>query len=308
MTDFHATASDLDDALEPIDWAELPTGVNRQTFDAPSGTHALIHAGDPSRERVVLIPGLTGSKEDFQRMMPLFIQAGYFVESYDLAGQYESFGAGPENLVPPRKHYDIDLFVDDMIAFLERHPGPSHVLGYSFAGTVAQVAYARRPDLFLSLAFLSAPPSPGNAFAGIKRIGWISKIVSGRVGGALMMWGVKKNIIPAPPERLEFVRARFELTRRDSVGDMIGAMMKHPDLRTELRAAPIPKLVMVGEHDLWRRDEHAAFAQSIEADFVVYPTGHSPCEFAPHQVTRDLINLYQRDVGGDDRSAILPSN
>jgi hypothetical protein len=40
----------------------------------------------------------------------------------------------------------------------------------------------------------------------------------------------------------------------------------------------------------------------------VYPTGHSPCEFAPHQVTRDLINLYQRDVGGDDRSAILPSN
>jgi pimeloyl-ACP methyl ester carboxylesterase len=84
--------------------------------------------------------------------------------------------------------------------------------------------------------------------------------------------------------------------------------MNHPDLRTELRAAQIPKLVMVGEHDLWRRDEHAAFAQSIEAGFVVYPTGHSPCEFAPHQVTRDLINLYQRDVGGDDRSAILPSN
>jgi pimeloyl-ACP methyl ester carboxylesterase len=308
VNDFMATARERDAALEPIDWAELPKGVDRQTFEAPSGTHALIRAGNATRERVVLIPGLTGSKEDFQRMMPLFVEAGYFVESYDLAGQYESCVAGPENLTPPRKRYDMDLFVDDMIAFLERYPGPSHVLGYSFAGTVAQVAYARRPDLFLSIAFLSAPPSPGNAFAGIKRIGWISRFVSGRTGGALMIWGVKKNIIPAPPERLEFVRARFELTRRDSVGDMIGAMMNHPDLRTELREARIPKIVMVGEHDLWRRDEHAAFAQSIGADFVVYATGHSPCEFTPHQATRDLINLYQRDGGGDDRSVILPSS
>jgi len=297
-----------DASLEPIDWAELPPGVERESFDAPSGTHAIIRAGNPVHERLVLIPGLTGSKEDFQRMMPLFVDEGFYVESYDLAGQYESFAAGPENLAPPRKRYDIDLFVDDMIAFLERTPGAAHVLGYSFAGTVAQVAYARRPDLFLSLAFLSSPPSPGNAFAGIKRIGWISRFVSGRTGGALMMWGIKNNFIPAPPERLEFVRARFELTRRDSVGDMIGAMMNHPDLRTELRAAPIPKIVMVGEHDLWRREEHEAFARSIGADFVVYATGHSPCEFTPHQATRDLINLYQRDVGGGDRSGILPSN
>ena len=297
VNDFLVAARDLDAALEPIDWAELPNGVERQTFDAPSGRHAFIHAGDSSRERVVLIPGLTGSKEDFQRMMPLFVQAGYFVESYDLAGQYESFEAGPENLVPPRKHYDIELFVDDMISFLERFPGPSHVLGYSFAGTVAQVVYSRRPDLFLSLAFLSAPPSPGNALAGVKRIGWISKIVSGRVGGALMVWGVKNNLIPAPPERLEFVRARFHLTRRDSVGDMIGAMMNHPDFRTELLAAPIPKLVMVGEHDLWRREEHEAFARGIGADFVVYATGHSPCEFTPHQATRDLLALYRRGGG-----------
>ena len=299
MTDFLRDAVALDGSLEPIDWAELPESVERDTFEAPSGRHAVIRSGNPQRERVVLIPGLTGSKEDFQRMMPLFVEEGYFVESYDLAGQFESFMAGPENLDPPRKRYDIDLFADDMIAFLERHPGPAHVLGYSFAGTVAQVVFARRPDLFLSLAFLSAPPSPGNAFAKIKRIGWISRIVSGRVGGALMIWGVRSNVIPAPPERLVFVRARFELTRRDSVGDMIGAMMRHPNLSSELRSAVIPKIVMVGEHDLWRREEHQAFADRIGARFKVYATGHSPCEFTPHQATRDLINLYRScAVGG----------
>ena len=300
VNDIFRDAALRDASLEPIDWAELPPGVEREFFDAPSGTHAVIRAGNPVHERVVLIPGLTGSKEDFQRMMPLFVDEGFYVESYDLAGQYESFAAGPENLAPPRKRYDIDLFADDMIAFLERTPGPAHVLGYSFAGTVSQVVYARRPDLFLSLSFLSAPPTPGNAFAGIKRIGWISRIVSGRVGGALMIWGVKSNVIPAPADRLAFVRARFQMTRRDSVGDMIGAMMRHPDLRTQLKSAPVPKLVMVGEHDLWRREEHAAFAQRIGADFVVYATGHSPCEFTPHQVTRDLISLYRRGgVDGD---------
>ena len=301
MTDHFRHAADLDAALESIDWATLPPGIERETFMAPSGAHAVIRAGDISNERVVLIPGLTGSKEDFQRMMPLFVDAGFYVESYDLAGQYESFKAGPENLTPPRKRYDIDLFADDMIAFLDRLPGPAHVLGYSFAGTVAQVVYARRPDLFLSLSFLSAPPSPGNTFARIKRIGWISRIVSRRMGGALMIWGIKNNFIPAPPDRLTFVRARFGLTRSDSVGDIIGAMMRHPDMTAELRSAKIPKLVMVGEHDLWRREEHEAFAQRIGARFVVYPTGHSPCEYTPHQATRDLISLYSDDGADADR-------
>lgn len=298
MTVWFSDAEALDDALEPIDWAALPAGFFAGVFQAPSGPHAFISTGDTSRERVVLVPGLTGSKEDFQRMMPLFVDEGYFVESYDLAGQYESKDAGPWNLTPPRKRYDIDLFASDMIAFLERHPGPSHVLGYSFAGTVAQEVYRRRPELFLSLSFLSAPPTPGNCFANMKRIGWISHMVTGRMGGALMIWGIKRNFVPAPAERLEFVNHRFTFTRRDSVGDMIGEMKRHPDYSDVVRAAGIPKLVMVGQHDLWRREEHQAFADRIGAGFVVYKTGHSPCEFTPHQATRDLIELFRS--GGAD--------
>lgn len=286
-------AQQLDDALEPIDWAEIPAGVQRVRIDAPSGRLAGIEAGDSSNPRVLLVPGLTGSKEDFQRMMPSFVAHGYYVVSYDLAGQYESHQAGPENLPHRPKRYDLDLFVDDLIAVLERHPGPTHVLGYSFGGNVAQETFARRPELFASIMFLSAPPIPGQAFAKVKRIGWISHITTGRGGANLMIWGVKSNVIPVTQDRLDFVRKRFELTRRSSVGDTISLMKRTPNHRERLRAASVPKLVAVGEHDLWPRDIHRGFAEAIDAEFVVYKTGHSPCETTPYQLSWDMMRVIE---------------
>ncbi|MEJ1230680.1 MAG: alpha/beta hydrolase [Galbitalea sp.] len=240
----------------------------------------------------MLVPGVTGSKEDFFLMFPLLNAAGYSVLAYDMAGQYESAGAGPENLPTSKRHYDHDLFVDDLIAVLESEPAPAHVLGYSFAGTVSQLAYARRPDLFLSLTLLSAPPQSGQGFRGVKRIGWLSRFATGHVGAALMIWGVKQNFVKVPPQRLAFVRDRFRLTRRSSVADIISLMKQAPDLAEVVAAAEIPKLVAVGEHDLWPVELHRDFAESIGAKLAVYPTGHSPCETSPHQLVRDLLELY----------------
>ena len=70
-------------------------------------------------------------------------------------------------------------------------------------------------------------------------------------------------------------------------------MMRTPDLRVQLAASPVPKLVAVGEHDLWPRELHEAFARSIGARFAVYLTGHSPCETAPHQLVRDMTALFE---------------
>lgn len=289
-------ARELDDRLEPIDWAEIPSGVRRVRIPAASGELAAIEAGNPGNPRVVLVPGLTGSKEDFQRMMPSFVEHGYFVESFDLAGQYESHLAGPENLTPPGKRYDFELFVNDLITVLERYPQPSHLLGYSFGGNVAQETYARRPELFASLTFLSAPPIPGQAFKKVKRIGWISYVTNGPMGAALMTWGVKSNVIPVTQDRLDFVRKRFDLTRRTSVGDTISLMKRTPNHRSTLQQAKIPKLVAVGEHDLWPREVHQGFAEAIDADFVVYKTGHSPCETTPHQLTWDMMQAIERGL------------
>jgi pimeloyl-ACP methyl ester carboxylesterase len=290
----------LDDAVErdaelpDIDWTALPTGVTPSRFDAPSGSLAVLKAGAPGLPRVVLVPGVTGSKEDFILMLPLLAAAGYSVLAYDMAGQYESRDAGPENLMPPRSHYDHELFVRDLLAVLESEAGPAHVLGYSFAGTVAQLALTRRPELFLSLTLLSAPPQSGQGFRGVKRIGWISGFTTGRAGAALMIWGVDRNFVHVPPGRLAFVRRRFLLTRRSSVADIIALMKRAPDLESAVGAIPIPKLVAVGEHDLWPTRLHRALAESIGAQLAVYPTGHSPCETSPHQLVRDLLALYAR--------------
>ncbi|MEQ1736377.1 MAG: alpha/beta fold hydrolase, partial [Rhodoglobus sp.] len=167
-------ARGLDEALPDFDWTDLPPAVERAWLDVPSGRLAALAAGEASAPLVLLVPGVTGSKEDFVLMLPLLAAAGYRAMSFDMAGQYESAQAGPENRTPPGDRYDHDLFVDDLLTILDREDGPSHVLGYSFAGTVAQLAYTLRPDRFASLALLSCPPEPGQGFRGVKRIGPIS--------------------------------------------------------------------------------------------------------------------------------------
>ncbi len=68
--------------------------------------------------------------------------------------------------------------------------------------------------------------------------------------------------------------------------------MHTPDVTAAVRAAPIPKLVAVGAHDLWPTQQHAAYARLIGARLAVYETGHSPCETAPHQLVRDMLGLF----------------
>lgn len=285
-----ATLKDAE--IRDWNWAVLPEGTVSTRFSAPSGSLAMVAMGKPHNPRVVLVPGATGSKEDFAVMMPELAEAGFYVLSYDLAGQYESAGAGPENLVPPRRHYDYELFVNDFIAVLESGEVPAHVVGYSFAAIVAQIAFSQRPELFCSLTLLSCPPLTGQCFRGVSRIGPFTGWANGRVGAALMIWGIRRNVNKVSPNRLRFVRNRFKYTRRQSVRDIYELMKNVPDLRQTLAAATVPKFVAVGEHDLWPLALHRQFAQSIDARISVYRGGHSPSETSPHQFGRDLLAMY----------------
>ncbi|MBT1004457.1 alpha/beta hydrolase [Paenarthrobacter sp. DKR-5] len=286
-------AARLDAELPDLDWTVLPDGARRLDLRVPSGTLAAVAMGNAEDPPVLLVPGATGSKEDFSLMLPELAAAGYYVLSFDLAGQYESSGAGPENLTPPAPRYDYELFIGDLLAVLAACTAPAHVVGYSFAAVVAQLAWARRPDLFASLTLLSCPPEPGQSFRGIRRIGRLTPYANGRVGAALMIWGIRRNLVPVPPGRLRFVRQRFLRTRRQSVRDIFELMQRAPDLRPLLAAAPLPKLVAVGEHDLWPLALHAEFARVIGAKLAVYRAGHSPCETSPHQLCRDLLALFR---------------
>ena len=279
-----------DQALPDFDWHLFPDGTERDVFPAPSGGLARVRFGDPDAPRVVLVPGVAGSKEDFVLMFPLFAAAGFRVESYDLAGHYGSVDAGPHNLVPPREHYDYPLFVDDLVAILE-DGGPAHVLGYSFAGIVTELALVARPDLFCSITLMSAPPATGQVFRGVKHIGPISDMSPHRAAG-LILWGIRYNLNRTPPGRIAFVRERLGVTGRDCIDDVVGLMMTTPDMTDEVAAAGIPKLIAVGDQDLWPQAQHDQYAARIGARVATYPTGHAPCETAPHQLARDMLRLF----------------
>lgn len=287
-------AARLDAALGPIDWSALPAASLRDTVSAPSGDLARVTLGPENGERVVLVPGATGSKEDFTLMLPLFAQAGYRVESFDMSGQYESGAAGPENLDPPQRRYTLELFADDLIAVLEAGPAPAHVLGYSYAAVVAQAVAAARPELFSTLTLLSPPPISGQALRGFKVLGPLSPFVSGRALGPVLIAALRWNVHRAPRDRAVFVRARFDRTRRSSVGDLLALLKQVPDLAEPLRVSGIPMLVAIGGHDLWPTSAHEAFAESLGARMLVLDTGHSPCETAPHQLTAAMLEL----IGG----------
>jgi len=290
----HDRAAELDEAIPDIDWTATPPGAVKGWFDAPSGRLATMAMGDPADQWVVMVPGVTGSKEDFVLMLPLLADAGYYALSFDMAGQYESHAAGPQNLKPPAERYEHQLFVDDLAAVLGAAPGPSHVLGYSFAGTIAQLTYADHPHYFASLTLLSTPPTPGQVYLSMRKHGWVSRVGTAGIGARILVTGIKNNYGKVPPGRLKFIRDRLELTRLDSVRDIIRLMKRTPDLRPELAHARIPKLVAVGEHDLWPLETHARFAESIGARLAVYGTGHSPCETTPHQLVRDMLDLFER--------------
>lgn len=286
-----ARARELDRDLGTVDWSHRPDGVHRIDVRAPSGTLATLVGGDPQGERVVLVPGVTGSKEDFILMIPLLGAAGFRVESFDLAGQFESHAAGPRTEHPPPGSYTAELFLRDLLAVIDVGRTPVHLLGYSFAGTLAQVLAAAHPDRVASLTLVSTPPMSGQAFRGVKVLGPASWLASGRVGAALMMWGVRNNLNRAPDHRISFVRRRFELTRRRSVADIIRLMKHTPDVDAAVAALPIPKLVVAGEHDLWPIGRHRAFAERIGAELLVTAGGHSPSEDSPVELTKAVVDL-----------------
>ena len=181
--------------------------------------------------------------------------------------------------------------MDDLIAVLEDGPTPAHVLGYSFGALVAELALVERPELFASLTLMSAPPATGQVFRGVKHIGPISDMPPHRAAG-LILWGIRYNLNRTPPLRIAFVRERLAAIRRPAIDDIVGLMMTMPDIADDVAATDIPKFIAVGEQDLWPAAQHASYAEHIGARLAVYPTGHAPCETAPHQLVRDMLQLF----------------
>src|SRR5215831_2496590 len=108
----------------------LPDGVRRVTVETARGRFAALEAlpvaGLAERQPALLIPGYTGSKEDFLPVLGPLARAGRRVIAIDMRGQYESPAAADAD------GYGLPALAADVAVIADALTGPD---GPAAAGT-----------------------------------------------------------------------------------------------------------------------------------------------------------------------------
>jgi pimeloyl-ACP methyl ester carboxylesterase len=114
---------------------ELPDGVRRITIGTGRGRFAALEALPASlacqREAALLVPGYTGSKEDFLAILGPLAGEGRRVLAIDMRGQFESAGASHAG------GYSAAALGADLAEII-RVTGARHLLGHSYGGLIAR--------------------------------------------------------------------------------------------------------------------------------------------------------------------------
>jgi pimeloyl-ACP methyl ester carboxylesterase len=146
-------------SIAPDDLRQLADhDARHRTFDGGAGPlTALDTGGDGECGTVLLVPGFTGSKEDFAPLLRPLCAAGHQVVALDQRGQFES--PGPDD--PAR--YSVAELGQDLVAVARQlraeGAGTLHLLGHSFGGLVSRAAVLAEPAAFTSLTLLGSGPS-----------------------------------------------------------------------------------------------------------------------------------------------------
>ncbi|MGB3676520.1 MAG: alpha/beta fold hydrolase [Candidatus Nanopelagicales bacterium] len=284
----------------------LPRGVQRTEF---VGGHAPL-AGwiaapeKHSRGTILLIPGFTGSKEDFITLMPYLRELGYSVASYDHRGQFES--TGPQS----PDGYAMADFVSDSIAvahqLVERTGQRLHLVGHSFGGLVARTATIQQLSEEVGsgtdpiLASLTLMASGVAAVPGDLQV-LASQFVAFLPDTPLeVIWEHKEFVDrendPNPPDSdlYAFLRHRFISNNPFALQAKAQILIEIGDAVDDLAhlsaTAQLPLLVAFGENDdRWQPAEQEAMAYRLGARRVLLPgAAHSPNTEQPELCTAGL--------------------
>ncbi|AWB93158.1 alpha/beta fold hydrolase [Aeromicrobium chenweiae] len=248
---------------------ELPAGVRSAVVAGLDGDVATLTASatGPRRGHVLLVPGWTGSKEDFTPLLPLLADAGYDVMAYDQAGQYES---------APAADYSLERYAANAL-HLSRSASPdgSHVLGHSFGGLVAQQAALLGMADLRSLSLLCT--GPGALGEDARRP--LRKLVAaiGQVP-LLRLHEIREQGVKRPAQITSFLAKRFTSNDPRSLRAMTQLLIDAPDVVEQVVATGLPVWVGRGaDDDAWPHDVQADMARRLRTEVHVVPdSAHSP--------------------------------
>lgn len=271
--------------------AALPEGARRVTYDVAGGPLAGVElAPAQPRGTVLLVPGYSGSKEDFGPLLAPLAAAGWRAVALDLRGQHESPGPDDEAA------YTVDALAAHVLEVVRVH-GRVHLVGHSFGGLVSRaVALADRSGL-ASLTLLGSGPA---ALTG-PRVDVLAFLPDVLASGGLEAIADASEALSAadpeaadvPPEVTAFLRQRWLTSAPAGLLGMAEALRSEPDRVEALRATGVPVLVLHGQDDdAWLPPVQADMAVRLGADLVVVPGArHSPAAENP-DATASALDLF----------------
>jgi pimeloyl-ACP methyl ester carboxylesterase len=306
---------------------ELPAGVRRTTIRTTRGAFAALEAipasGVCEREGALLVPGYTGSKEDFIAILDLLADGSRQVVAIDMRGQFETAGAEEPG------GYAAAALGADVLAVM-RETGARHLVGHSYGGLIGrEAALAEGGAGLASLTLMSSGPAAltgprahelramlialGLPGAG-EATGADGQFDSGQLdsgqfeGGQFHRSALRDGIAEIWRDHLEPQAAAAGvaapvvafLGRRMLANDPIGLvlmarhMLAAPDRTTELARLDLPMLVIYGEDDnAWSPAAQERMAQRLGARRLCIPAAmHSPAVEAPTTTASALTQFW----------------
>jgi 3-oxoadipate enol-lactonase len=233
---------------------------------------------------VVLAHSVGATRAMWDAQVPVLVDAGFRVISYDARGH----GKSPV----PKGPYSMDDLADDLAALLDATgTDRAHIVGLSMGGMTAMALTARHPARVASLALLCTSARLGPAQF------WLDRAATARSAGtAAMAEAVVSRWFTAATfaaDRAVVAEATAMIASTPDEGyaaccEAIAAM----DLRAGLSAVAVPTLAVAGAEDPATPPEHLEYiAENVPgATLVVIPAAaHVPAMECPAQVNAALL-------------------
>ncbi|GAA1288990.1 alpha/beta hydrolase [Planotetraspora silvatica] len=273
----------------------LPPGVSVLPIETELGSFTALEAlpvsGVAERWPALLVPGYTGSKEDFIAVLQTLAQAGRRVIAVDMRGQYET--PGPDD---PQAYTCASLGADvESIARVVGAGEPVHLLGHSFGGLVARETVLNGTAQLASFTLMSSGPA---GIIGPRERAGRMMLAELPEHGVDYLWSnrMEPDALRAgvPDDIVAFLRKRLLSNSPAGLLAMADEVLNARDRVAELAESGLDLLVLYGEHDDgWPPLLQAEMANRLEADCVVVPGSvHSPAVEAPETTAAALTRFW----------------